>query len=127
MASSQDNTNFLTYTNTDLGFTIKYPSDWLVNESNTALGLKSPDGAGFVLVSTSNLPNGTSMSGEELAKTFISHQPFGFRPIEVNTNNYFLSGHPAARIIGIAGFGRPGEPGASQNTICYRVQSPKSR
>ena len=94
MASSQDNTNFLTYTNTDLGFTIKYPSDWLVNESNTALGLKSPDGAGFVLVSTSNLPNGTSMSGEELAKTFISHQPFGFRPIEVNTNNYFLSGHP---------------------------------
>ena len=67
------------------------------------------------------------MSGEELAKTFISHQPFGFRPIEVNTNNYFLSGHPAVRIIGIAGFGRPGEPGASQNTICYRVQSPKSR
>ena len=54
------------------------------------------------------------MSGEELAKTFISHQPFGFRPIEVNTNNYFLSGHPAARIIGIAGFGRPGEPGAFQ-------------
>jgi len=64
MANSQDNTNFLTYTNTDLGFTIKYPSDWLVNESNTALGLKSPDGAGFVLVSTFNLPNGTSMFGE---------------------------------------------------------------
>jgi hypothetical protein len=54
------------------------------------------------------------MSGEDFAKIFISRQPFGFRPVEVNTNNYSLSGHPAARIIGIAGFGRPGEPGASQ-------------
>ena len=78
-----------------------------------ALGvtLKSPDGAGFVSVSTSNLrPNETRMSGEDFAKIFISRQPFGFRPIEVNTNNYFLSGHPAARIIGIAAFGSPGEP-----------------
>ena len=26
--AQQDSTNFLTYTNTDLGFTMKYPSDW---------------------------------------------------------------------------------------------------
>jgi hypothetical protein len=34
--AQQDNTNFLTYTNTDLGFTIKYPSDWTVDESGVS-------------------------------------------------------------------------------------------
>jgi hypothetical protein len=27
--------NFLTYTNTNYGFTIKYPSDWNIDDSNT--------------------------------------------------------------------------------------------
>jgi hypothetical protein len=75
------------------------------------------------MISVSDLrPNQTGLSGQDLAKGFISHQPFGFRPIEVNTNNYFLSGHPAGTIIGIQGYGRPGEPGASQGIEPHDVQ-----
>jgi hypothetical protein len=33
-SAQEDNTNFLTHTNTNLGFTIKYPSDWSVDESD---------------------------------------------------------------------------------------------
>ena len=37
--TQQDNTNFLTYTNTDIGFTIKYPRDWTVDENRAADGI----------------------------------------------------------------------------------------
>jgi hypothetical protein len=33
-AAQNGNANFLMYTNPDLGFTIKYPSNWTVNDSN---------------------------------------------------------------------------------------------
>ena len=36
-AAREDNANFLTYTNPDLGFTIKYPPYWTVDESNIAI------------------------------------------------------------------------------------------
>jgi hypothetical protein len=39
-ALAQANSNFLTYTNTDLGFTMKYPSDWTVDDKNPTLGIK---------------------------------------------------------------------------------------
>ncbi len=32
--AQQDGTKFLTYTNTDLGFIIKYPPDWTANDSS---------------------------------------------------------------------------------------------
>jgi|SRR5919205_3922440 hypothetical protein len=35
--AQQDSTNFLTYTNANLGFTIKYTPDWTVDESNIAI------------------------------------------------------------------------------------------
>jgi hypothetical protein len=35
--AQQDSTNFLTYTNTNLGFTIEYTPDWTVDESNIAI------------------------------------------------------------------------------------------
>jgi hypothetical protein len=89
--AQQANSNFLTYTSTDLGFTIKYPSDWTVNEDRIVEGsvsFISPDRGGFLVVSLINLkPNETNMSPEGLLKNFTSHQPVGFRPIEVNTNN----------------------------------------
>jgi PsbP-like protein len=113
VGAQQDSANFLTYTNTDLGFTIKYPSDWTVNESKISdtapTTFTSHDRAGQVLISNSNLkPNETSMSWEDLVKNFSKTikimEQAGFRPIELNTNNYFLSGHPAVRMITISSF-----------------------
>jgi len=55
----QVNPSFLTYTNTDLGFTMKYPSDWTANDKNITSGVKfiSPDGpgAGLVLVTANEV------------------------------------------------------------------------
>jgi hypothetical protein len=73
LASAQGaNAGFLTYTNTDLGFTIKYPSDWTVNETDTAdIKFTSPDRVGLVFVKNINLrPNETSMSWEDYVKKF---------------------------------------------------------
>jgi hypothetical protein len=113
--------NFLTYTNTNYGFTIKYPSDWNVDESaihTTGIKLESPDGAGNVLVS--RVPNVTSI--DELKGTIGQMQAHGFRLTELNTDTYFLSGYPAIRAIGIASFGGPGEPGASQGVPPHDVK-----
>jgi hypothetical protein len=112
---------YLTYTNTDYGFTIKYPADWTIDDKNVSnYGVKftSPDTQGGVLVNVTTLrPNETSLSGEEYAKHIISHSPPGFKALEFDTNTYFLSGHPAARVIGLISLGGPGEPGASQRIV----------
>jgi hypothetical protein len=57
-AAQNDNANLLTYTNTQLGFTIKYPSHWTVNNSNIVNGHKviftSADRVGVVFVQIHN-------------------------------------------------------------------------
>jgi hypothetical protein len=118
------NSNFLTYTNADYGFTIKYPSDWKVDDSEIArFGVRfmSPDKAGNLGVIVSYLrPNETGMSPNDMEKRLsmlVSHQPPGLKLTEMNTNNYFLSGHPAIRLIGIMSLGGPGEPGASEGIV----------
>lgn len=131
--AQQDNTNFHTYVNTDLGFTIKYPSDWTADESHIGDGtiaFRSPDRSGFVVAGVSNLkPNETGiMSPQNLTnlsrQIIIPHlQVPGQRLIEVNTNGYFLSGHPAIRVIMINSFGGPGEPGATQGIQPHDVKS----
>jgi hypothetical protein len=98
--------NFHTYANTDYGFTIKYPSDWKVDENMSFTrgpGVKftSHDGIGSVVVIKGNLrPNETGMSTYDWAKFYISHKylPPEFKLIELNSNNYFLSDHPAIRL-----------------------------
>ena len=59
--AQQNNANFITYTNTNLGFTIKHPSDWTVKDrnNNTVNGHKvisftSPDRVGVVFVQIKN-------------------------------------------------------------------------
>jgi PsbP-like protein len=110
LGQSKDTTtsNFLTYTNTDYGFTLKYPPDWIVvdvtNKTSSLTGVKftSRDGIGNVIVSKFNLrPNETGMSIDDLAKGIISHNLPESKIIELNSNTYFLSGRPAIRTIEI--------------------------
>jgi hypothetical protein len=101
--------NFLTYTNVNYGFTIKYPSDWKVYDSNIAtmgITFKSPDGLGNVEVAIKK----TSLPLDILISHYLLEaKAHGFRLAELNNNTHFLSGHPAIRIIGIESFGKPGE------------------
>lgn len=59
-------------------------------------------------------PNETKMTVENLSKQMTSHPFAAARLLELNTNNHFLSGHPAIRAIIIQSYGAPGEPGATQ-------------
>ena len=101
----------MTYTNTDYGFTIKYPSDWIVDYKNTSkyglntTNFKSPDGFGSIVVMV-GIGNGTGMSFDNMSM-YYSHHPItpGGRLLEFIPNNYFLSGHPAFRSIEINSFG----------------------
>jgi hypothetical protein len=58
VASAQQNTtNFLTYTNTDLGFTMKYPSDW------KSLVQKGSGGSNYVIfISALDFSSGRNIS-----------------------------------------------------------------
>ena len=98
--------HFLLYTNPDHDFKIWYPSDWSINEKNithTGVIIASPDMVGKILVSVMNVsPIESKMSTSELAKSVLSSQnDSSSRFIELDANNYFLSGHPALKIVQI--------------------------
>ncbi len=120
---------FLTYTNVNYGFTMKYPPNWTVHDTTMSnytgeRGVKftTPDGSGFLLVSISNQTNETGRSVEDAAKGFIAHPLTGAKLLEFNANTYFLSGHPAIRALAMASFGGPGEPGASQGIVPHDMK-----
>jgi hypothetical protein len=104
-ALAQETTeNFLTYTNTDYGFTIKYTSDWVVDDKNiTTLGVKfmSPHTPAVELVVSIRNLNVSRMSLENMSKDIVTHPFPGFKFLEINTGTYFLSGYPAIRMVGI--------------------------
>jgi hypothetical protein len=103
-----DTTNFLTYTNTDLGFTIKYPSGWTVENADTithvvpGIVFSSSDKSYRVLVEVQDM-GGASFN--DLSTYFSQHTSEGDRLLEFNSNNYLLSGHPAFRTITIESLG----------------------
>jgi hypothetical protein len=108
--------HFLLYTNPDHDFKIWYPSDWIINEKNithNGVLIASPDMAGKIIVSAMNVsPNESRMSPSELAKNvLLSQNDSRSRLIELNANNYFLSGQPAVKIVQI----RNGDPGLDDN------------
>src|SRR5919202_5900132 len=117
-AAQNDNANFLTYTNTNLGFTIKYPSNWTVNASNIINGHKvtsftSPDTLGFVFVQVQNATQYEiavyNMNDSAKINTIRTHLTPGEEIIELDVSHYVLSGHPAIRIIETQSFGGPGQ------------------
>jgi hypothetical protein len=98
--------HFLLYTNPDHDFKIWYPSDWSISEKNithSGVVIASPDMVGKVLVSAMNLsPIESKMSPSELAASVLSSQNNSrSRFVELDANNYFLSGHPALKIVQI--------------------------
>ena len=123
--AQQNNANFITYINTNLGFTIKDPSDWTVNDrnNNTVNGHKvisftSPDIVGIVFVQIKNATQYEiavyNMNDSAKTNTIRTHLTPGERLIELNVTHYLLSGHPAIRIIETQGFGESGEPISSK-------------
>ena len=136
-SSTSTTGDLLTYTNTDFGFTIKYPADWGINDKDirgSGFILESPDTVGNILVSIANLrPNETGLSLD-----FISRHSLSGRVLELNTNTYFLSGHPAARVIEIQNYGTPQTPlddtkqmelftvvGSRMYTVTYMASPPE--
>jgi hypothetical protein len=121
--AQQDNANFLMYTNTYLGFTIKHPSNWTVNESNIVNGHKvasftSADRVGMVFVQIENATQHEisvyNMNDSAKANTIRTHLTPGERLIELDVTHYLLSGYPAIRIIETQSFGGPGQPISSK-------------
>lgn len=91
---------FIKYNDTNNGYSIQYPSDWSASSVQTSrLLLGSPDHVAQVdILILDSVPNGTSL--EDAAKTVVRAD--SAYPLEINTNTYFLSRHPAARIIELA-------------------------
>jgi len=122
-AAQQNNTSFLTYTNADLGFTIRYPWNWTVNASNTINGHKvtsftSPDSVGVVFVQIENATRGEiavyNMNDTAKTNTIRTHLTPSENLIELDVIHYLLSGHPAIRILETQSFGGLGQPISSK-------------
>jgi hypothetical protein len=97
---------FLLYTDPDHEFKIWYPSGWSITERNitrSGVVISSPDNAGKILVSSINLsPIESKMSLSELAKSvLLSQTDSRSRLVELDANNYFLSGLPALKVVQI--------------------------
>jgi hypothetical protein len=121
-AAEHDNANFITYTNTDLGFTIKHPSSWTANDSNIVNGHKvtftSAAKVGIVFVQIENATEREievyNMNNSAKTNTIRAHLTPGETLLELDVSHYVLSGHPAIRIIETQSFGGPGEPISSK-------------
>jgi hypothetical protein len=108
--AQQDSANFLTYTNTDLGFTIKYPSGWTVDTtkivSDHRVKFTSADGIGNVLVEVRNATDeqmAIATTNDESAKANGVRRLLSPNEnlLELDVTRYFLSGHPAIRLVEI--------------------------
>ena len=117
-AIAQSNTRLLAYTDTNNGFTLQYPSNWTknsTNSQNSPFVLNSPDNGGTMFVtvvhpSPENLAIAESMTLDELVRSLAlpaSALPLppnelaalGINILELNSEDYFLSGHPAGRMV----------------------------
>jgi hypothetical protein len=101
-SAQQDNPNFLTYTNTDLAFTMKYPSDWksIVQKGSggsnyvifiSALDFSSGRNISTVLVGVADV-NATTL--DELISQYKSSE----RKI-LGESKTIISGLPAHKIV----------------------------
>jgi len=104
--AQQDNRNFLTYTNADLGFIMKHPSDWSVNETRIQccheVVFWSPDGVAALKVQVEKFTlqgYGVSNLDERASQLKERETEGGQAKLEIDSTRYFLSGHPAIRMI----------------------------
>jgi hypothetical protein len=126
-SAQQDTSNFLTYSNTDLGFTINYPSDWTIVEdtkvvSDNSVRFDSADRVAHVLVNIQpatpeQISICTLNNESEKGNVFRSMLLPGEKVLELDFTRYFLSGLLAVRVIEIQSFGEPGGlPAPSSST-----------
>jgi PsbP len=95
---------FSTYTSNKFGYSIQYPSNWLVNENldQNHVEIGPSDRSAFVLLITnSSVP--ANLTLEDVANKIVqtnlnSHYGKNATLIDKNTNNYFLAGNSAARV-----------------------------
>jgi hypothetical protein len=108
--AQQASTNFLTYTNRDLGFTMKYPSDWTVNNTrvtnNHTVRFTSADRVRHLFVTIRNATPAemiiaTMNDDSEKANAVRESLNSNANLLELDTSRYFLSGHAAIRLRNI--------------------------
>jgi len=99
--------DFVSYTYHTYPFTIKYPMDWSIQDIKNATGVlfKSPDEFGNVLVTIKK----TTIPLDNMFDKLVLMESHGFKLLEFNNNTYYLSDHPAIRIVGIQSYVGEGE------------------
>ncbi|HEY7078601.1 MAG TPA: hypothetical protein VH500_02800 [Nitrososphaeraceae archaeon] len=99
--------DFASYTYPTYPFTIKYPMDWSIQDTKNATGVlfKSPDEFGNVLVTIKK----TTIPLGKMFDKLVLMESHGFKLLEFNNNTYYLSDHPAIRIVGIQSYVGEGE------------------
>jgi hypothetical protein len=110
--NDNNNANFLAYVNTALDLTIKYPSDWKVNENdilNRYEVMFAPSSKGvYVAVGITN--NVTLRPTKTHANITPLYMSPGTRLLEADYKHYSLSGYSAVRLVQIQSYEGPSQP-----------------
>src|SRR5919202_2254925 len=107
----QDAVNFVTYTSTKLGLTMKYPHDWKVNENDILNRYKvifiPPSRGAYVAVGIMN-----NITPKVLARirAYGNKTASNIRLLEGDYKHYSLSGYRAVRLVQIQSYDGPRQP-----------------
>ena len=127
----QENTNFMPYTNSDLGFIMDVPYDWILDD-------EPPADFNYVVIypePTSSVPiseldalvdirvNPTNQTLDEMADEMDTlarnFSNTAVRVTEINTNDYYLGGHPAIRSVAVGNLHFGSQNATEKKAVSY--------
>jgi hypothetical protein len=102
MVQAESSGLYLTYTDPTFGYLIEYPSDWTISHIDSTTYISTPDRTATLFISI-NSSIDQNMTTEELVNKFVEaayNSPYAkdLSLIDRNANDYYLAGHPAARV-----------------------------
>jgi PsbP len=105
IAIGQPNTSFIPYTNNELGFTVEYPSTWIVSAapSSPFVFIDAPevDAHFWIKVNQSEMQTLKEIADKTVNDLTNVEVNTPYMLVEVNTANYYLAGHRAAKVIAV--------------------------
>ena len=99
----------------ELGFTMKYPSDWKVNENDILnrykVMFRPPTKGAYVAVGITNNVTPKVLACMKTHKNNTTSGMYeGIKYFQGDHKHYSLSGYPAVRIVRIKSYEGPGQP-----------------
>lgn len=89
-----------TFLHPDLGFRIRFPEDWILENGRDAVGARSPDGAAHIFLTIAPVPEPGVLDPEAAARLFLQRNVGQYQADLANAKRVQLGPLPAFRVEG---------------------------